>query len=249
MTSELLHPPHKASTVLVKQSPLFASLPAELLTEMAEHFQLEQWSAQTDIHPDRLLKQFFYILDGQIEYKRSNPDTGREITLEMLYPGDSFDIVCLLDNQPHDVMISTLGTVRLISLPIDLMRKWIWTYPELNKQLLPYLAQKIRFHENQTTNLALYDIPTRLSRIILDHLNKIRVYRGSEADAHKDHLINGLSDDVLARMAGSVRQVINKQLQQWKSQGILSKKRNQIMINDLAALYEKAKTTQHYFFR
>jgi len=110
---------------------------------------------------------------------------------------------------------------------------------------LPYLASKIRDQENLSTNLALHDISTRLSRLILKHINRISTYRGEQQEEHKHHLINGLSDEVLARMVGSVRQVVNKQLQHWKSQGILNKKRNEILINDLDALYKEAHFTEN----
>ena len=44
-------------------------------------------------------------------------------------------------------------------------------------------------------------------------------------------------------MTGSVRQVINKQLQHWKKQDIIDKKRNQLIIKDLEALEKAAKYT------
>tara|TARA_R110002111_G_C6006607_1_gene374038 strand:- start:8117 stop:8926 length:810 start_codon:yes stop_codon:yes gene_type:complete len=247
MPSQLVHVPRTASSTLIKQSPLFSSLPADLLTDVAGHFALQSWKKNELIDPDILLTRFHYILDGQLEYKRSNPDTGREVSIDMLYPGDSFDIVTLLDGKPRDMMISPITDIRVISIPIETMRKWIWTYPRLNRQFLPYFAQKMREYEDQTSSFVLYDIQTRLSRLILKHLNKIHFYRGHSDEAHKKHLINGLSDEVLARMVGSVRQVVNKQLKHWQTQGILNKKRNQIMINDLETLAKEAKQTASYY--
>ena len=46
-------------------------------------------------------------------------------------------------------------------------------------------------------------------------------------------------------MTGSVRQVINKQLQHWKKEDIIDKKRNQLIIKDLEALEKEAKYTQN----
>ncbi len=233
-----------AHKTLVRQSGFFASLPPELQAEMAEKFSLEEWKKSNYIDPAILTTRFYTLIDGQLEMKRSNPDSGREVTLDMIYPGDSFDVVTLLDGKPHDILLNPLTDLKLMSVPIDIMRKWLWTYPEINQQLLPYLAEKIRHHENQSTSFALHDVSTRLSRIILNHINRINTFEGHQQDAHKDHLINGLSDDTLARMVGSVRQVINKQLQHWKSQGILQKKRNQILIKDLDALYKEAQYTK-----
>ena len=232
------------NSTLVRQSRFFTSLPTRLQTEMAQQFRLEEWKKASFIAPALLMTRFFTVLDGQLEMKRSNPLNGREVTLDIIYPGDSFDVVTLLDNKPHDMIISPLTNLQLMSVPIEVMRKWLWSYPELNQQFLPYLADKMRNQENQSTNFALHNVSTRLSRIILKHINKVNAYTGRQQDEHQYHLINGLSDEVLARMAGSVRQVVNKQLQHWKSQNILDKKRNQLLINDLGALYKEAHYTE-----
>ncbi|MFT6122845.1 MAG: CRP-like cAMP-binding protein [Oleiphilaceae bacterium] len=240
MPSSIIPVSSIASAELVKQSPLFASLPNALLAEMAQHFQIQTWEKEDYISPNFLTERFCFLQTGQLEMKRSNPDTGREVTVDMLYPGDSFDIIALLDGQPHNVVLSPITSLRVISVPIALMRKWLWTYPELNQQFLPYLAQKMREQEDKTVDIALHDVSTRLSRIILKHLNKIQTYTGKKEEAPKNHLINHLSDEALARMSGSVRQIINKQLQHWKSQGVLDKKRNEIIIYDLDTIYEEA---------
>jgi len=243
--SSLVHVPKVASSLLVKQSPLFAALPDTLVQEMAQHFHLVQWKKGEYIDPDKLLTQFYFLQAGQLEIKRNNPDTGREVTLDILYPGDSFEIVILLDGQPHDVILESITpSLQLISVPMEMMRKWIWIYPELNQQFLPYLAHKIREQEDRASSFVLHDVTTRLSRLILKHINKIQSYTGTKKDAQKTHLISGFSDESLARMVGSVRQVVNKQLQHWRSQGVINKKRNQLMINDLDAIYQEAKFLQ-----
>ena len=243
--SSLVHVPKVASSLLVKQSPLFAALPDTLVQEMAQHFHLVQWKKGEYIDPDKLLTQFYFLQAGQLEIKRNNPDTGREVTLDILYPGDSFEIVILLDGQPHDVILESITpSLQLISVPMEMMRKWIWIYPELNQQFLPYLAHKIREQEDRASSFVLHDVTTRLSRLILKHINKIQSYTGKKEEAQKTHLINGFSDESLARMVGSVRQVVNKQLQHWRSQGVINKKRNQLMINDLDAIYQEAKFLQ-----
>jgi len=247
MQNSLVNADHAASASLVKQSHFFASLPTALLSDMADQFRLEEWQKGRYINPDILLTRFHILLDGQLEIKKNNPDTGREVMLDMLYPGDSFDVISLLDGQPHAVIMVPLHALKLISAPIEVMRQWLWTYPEFNRQFMPYLARKMREQEEQAASFVLYDIATRLSRVILKHINRNQTYTGSQDDAYKSHLISGLSDDMLARMVGSVRQVINKQLQHWKAQGILNKKRNQLLINDLEALQKEAKYTYERF--
>jgi CRP/FNR family cyclic AMP-dependent transcriptional regulator len=151
----------------------------------------------------------------------------------------------LLDDQPHDVIVSPLTTIKLLSVKLKTMRQWLWTYPEFNQQFMPYLAQKMREKEEQASSLILHNVSTRLSRIILKHINKIKFYISGKQDEHQQHVVTGLNDDTLARMSGTVRQIVNKQLQLWKKDGTIDKKRNLLIINDVEALEQEAKYPQN----
>ena len=244
MHKDVTDTPQNANPVLVKQANIFADLPAKLIEDFQQEFQLNEWHKGDYINSDILTKRFFVLIEGNVEIKQSNPDTGREATLDMLYAGDCFDLIVLFDDQPHEVIVSPLTTVKLLSVKLSTMRHWLWTYPEFNQQFMPYLAKKMREKEQQASSLVLHDVTTRLGRIILDHINKIKFYTGSSEEEHQHHLVNGLNDETLARMTGSVRQVINKQLQLWKKADIIDKKRNLLIIKDLEALEKEAKYTQ-----
>lgn len=235
------------SSKLVQQSHLFASLPEELVQEMTEYFKAERWAKKSIINNEVLQHRFFLLLEGRLEMTRTHPETGRSITLDLLQQGDGFDVITLLDGRKHEVTLSPLEELKVISVPIEKMREWIWKYPELNRQFMPYLAQKMRDQEDKTTDFALYDTVTRLSRIILKNIDQIHTYNGLQENEHQDHLVSGLSDEVLARMVGSVRQVVNQHLQHWKQSGVIDKKRNQIKINDLQAIIDEAGVTQSQF--
>ncbi len=228
------------SSKLVQQSHLFSSLPEPLLQEMTKHFKAERWGKKAFIDNEILQRRFFLLLEGRLELLRTHPESGRSITLDLLQPGDGFDVITLLDGQRHEVTLSPLEELKVISVPIEKMKEWIWTYPELNRNFMPYLAQKMRDQEDKTTDFALYDTVTRLSRIILKNIDKTNTYIGNAKDEHQCHLVSGLSDEVLARMVGSVRQVINQHLQHWKQEGTIDKKRNQIKINNLQAIIDDA---------
>jgi len=118
MPKEVSHLPQKASPVLVKQANMFADLPSKLIEDFQQEFQLNEWYKGDYINSDILMKRFFVVIDGQLEIKKSNPETGREATLDMLYAGDCFDLMVLFDDQPHDVIISPLTTVTLLSVKL-----------------------------------------------------------------------------------------------------------------------------------
>ena len=237
----------RTSGALIQKCHLFATLEKNLVKEMATYFKAERWEKSTYIDHKTLNDKFHILIQGRIEMMRINPDTGRSVTLDLLQPGDGFDIVTLLDGQPHEMFLSPVEELRLISVPIKKMREWIWKYPELNKQFMPYIAKKLRAQEDKTTDFALHDTVTRLSRVLLKNLDLHFSYKGKSQDAHKQHLISGLSDEMLARMVGSVRQVVNQHLQHWKQDGVINKTRNRIRINDLQVLFDDAcYTASHY---
>ena len=238
---------NKTSGALIQRCHLFAKLEKNLAKEMATFFKAEKWEKSTYIDQDTLRDKFHILIQGRIEMMRINPDTGRSVTLDLLQPGDGLDIITLLDGQPHEMFFSPVEELRLISVPIKKMREWIWKYPELNKQFMPYIAKKLRAQEDKTTDFALHDTVTRLSRILLKNLDQKFTFKGRRQDEYKHHLITGLSDEMLARMVGSVRQVINQHLQHWKQDGIINKTRNKIRINDLQALYDGAGYTMSHY--
>jgi CRP/FNR family cyclic AMP-dependent transcriptional regulator len=129
--------PRKANPALVKQVNIFADLPPKLIEDFQQEFQLNEWRKGDYINSNILTKRFFVVIEGQLEIKKSNPDTGREATLDMLYAGDCFDLMVLFDDLPHDVIISPLTTVKLLSVRLTTMRHWLWTYPEFNQQFMP----------------------------------------------------------------------------------------------------------------
>mgnify|MGYP003671318982 FL=1 len=148
MEKNISHLPHKASPVLVKQANIFADLPAKLIEDFQQEFQLNEWHKGDYFNSALLTQRFFVVIEGQVEIKQCNPETGREATLDMLYAGDCFDLIVLLDDQPHDVIVSPLTTVKLLSVKLETMRQWLWSYPEFNQQFMPYLAQKCAKKKN-----------------------------------------------------------------------------------------------------
>ncbi|HHO59747.1 MAG TPA: helix-turn-helix domain-containing protein, partial [Thiotrichales bacterium] len=91
--------------------------------------------------------------------------------------------------------------------------------------------------EDLATDLALYDTMTRLARLILRHV--VPHHPQSRQSHHRLNLIHDLHDEALARMVGSVRQVVNRHLQHWRKQGILHKQNFHTEVTELEAL-------QHY---
>jgi len=215
-------------------SPLFFGLDGNLLDDMLSLFQRDTWRRGVHLDPKIFQQRFYLLIEGRIETMRTNLDSGRSITLSILGPGDGIDMVTLLNTQPHEITPVALDDVALISVPIKAARNWIEQHPEFNRNFLPYLGEQMRKMEDLATDLALHDTITRLARLILRH---VAPDHSQSADGeHHLNLIHDLHDEALARMVGSVRQVVNRHLQHWRKQGILHRQKFHTEVNELEAL-------------
>lgn len=240
MPAGIIHTPNTIHPGLIRQSVFFSLIPRSLLQDMAEDFRLEEWEEGGSIDAKVLSERFFILLDGELALKRVNPDSGQETLIKTLHAGDSFDVIPLLDQQPHAFVIEVLSALKLITVPMETMRHWLWTHPELNQQFLPYLAGRVREQEVLAVEMTGYDTATRLSRILLNYIDKISAYNGTFEDSHKTVLIHGLSDETLDHMVASVEQLINKHLQHWQAQEASDPSRHEPMIKELEALKKQA---------
>lgn len=224
---------------ILYQTDLFKGLDERVLDDMLTLFRRDTWRRGVQLDQEIFQQRFYLLIEGRLEVMRVNPETGRSITLALLGPGDGIDVVTLLNNAPHEVQPVAIDDVSLISVPIDDARKWIDQHPEFNRNFLPYLGQQMRKLEDLSTDLALYDTMTRLARLILRHVIPHHP-QGAAGESYPLKLIHDLHDESLARMVGSVRQVVNRHLQHWRKQGIVHKDKFHTQITELESLEKYA---------
>lgn len=184
------------------------------------------------MHPNETMKYFFLIIEGRVKVSQINLETGKEQILYLLTKGDMYDVVTLLDGQAHDNSVSALDNVKVLVFGIELFRGWIETRPSFNKLFLPYVAKQLRDIEELATNLSLYDTSTRLIKLIANNLDL-------KQNSQKLKLINNLPHEELASLIGTVRKVLNRNLQKLKKEGFLDIQRKEIHIKDSKYLLDQ----------
>ena len=217
-------------------SPLFHGLNELLLQDMLSHCHRVSWQHRQVLPMDEAQRFFHILISGRVRISRSNPDNGRMITLFLLGPGDAFCLFGLLDGGAHEALLETLDDVVLLRMPMNQARQWIDVHPEFNRNFLPYLGRQMSALAELTADLALHDTESRLARMILRHVD------GTGKDHAVPFLINDLSHESLAQMIGSVRVVVNRQIQRWKQEGIIHAQRGSLTVehlHDLAARAEE----------
>ena len=179
---------------------------------------------------EEMNKQFFFVLDGRVKVSQVNLENAKEQTLKILTHGDMYDVVTLLDGKTHDNMIHALDRVTILLFPIDIIRKWMHNDPNFNKLLFPYIAQQLRDMESLALDLSFYDTSTRLLKLIAKNISHEK--RG------KLNLIHDLPHEEIASLIGTVRKVLNRNIQKLKRDGLIEVERKNIRLKDSQKLLD-----------
>lgn len=227
-------PFYEKSLNSLANSPVFRDLDRPTLENILAECSLKTWPKSAVIFPEHNQEWFHFIIKGRLEVSKINVDSGREVTIFMCNKGDVFDLLAILQNKKHDVLSTVLEDLECLVAPMPVAREWLIKYPELNKNFLPYVGKHLYELESMTSDLALYDTTARLVKLILRSTEK-----KSKSNQHYPvKLIDNLSHEQIAKMIGSVRVVVNRSIQKLKQEGIVSTKRNAIIIEDLEKLKE-----------
>lgn len=217
----------------LKDNKLLKGLSAEKFEAILDELEEEIWPKHTcRVDRQKSLFHFYFIVEGRLKVYKLDAATGREFTLFILTKNDVFDLLCLLEEEEHPVFYETLDKVVLLSAPMENMRKWIRENPGINTNMLPYLCKQLKTMEEYASNITLIDISTRLAKLILKNMN---------SESKKLEMINDLSNEELANLIGSTRAVVNRHLQEFKNDGILSLGRQKLEIKDIKLLLKRAK--------
>jgi CRP/FNR family transcriptional regulator, cyclic AMP receptor protein len=219
---------------VLKASALFSGLDEASLCTILGTFGRETWPKGAQLPVEQGSQIFRVVVSGRLELTRINPDSGRQVTLFTLGPGDAFDVVSLLDHEEHEIHPAALEPLEILTAPLDRAREWIDSYPAFNSALLPYLGEKIRELEDLSADLALVDTAHRLALLILHHATPCPLFDAEGRERRP--LVNTLSNEAMARMIGSVRVVVNRHLQEFSAKGLISKKRGQLTVQNMEKL-------------
>lgn len=163
-------------------------------------------------------------------------DDGREIILNKLSDGEAFGEIAMFDEETRtaDAFVHK-GTV-LISIEREDFLTFLSKHPELNRAAILLLCKRLRWCSELLEDFLFNDALKRLvSKLV------------ALSEKH-DNLVNSLieiTQDDLAKMAGSSREVVNRNLQLLQDKGLIFLQRKRIIIPDVARLRNIVGVREH----
>ena len=179
-----------------------------------------------------LSHHFYIVLQGKIKSFQMNIDNAREQTLFVYRAGDMFDTLVLLDGKPHDVLYEVLERSEALELPIEKVREWLQNNEQFNRLFFPYIASQMRHTEELASDLSLHSTSERLSKLLLQNMNP--------NDPHYYQLLQNLSKTEIAKLLGTVRNVVERHLKELEAEQVIENQRKNIYVKDVKKLLEQS---------
>ena len=175
------------------------------------------------------------VLSGCMRISASAP-TGKEINLNMLYPGDLFGEIALLDGKKRTADATAMTPTELLCIQRQDFLNLLKSEPELSIHLLHMVCDRLRKTSEIVEDTAFLSLRLRLAKRLLN----LTKYADQSGPSDKLGVLK-ISQSELGQMMGVSRESINKCLRAWSNDGWINLSRGKISILETGALEQMIK--------
>lgn len=162
----------------------------------------------------------FIVLQGRVRLSCTALD-GREQVLNMVGPGEIFDMVPIFDGQPNHTNARAMSPVECLLLPRRDILALLQAHPDLALAALREMAGQLRELVRLVEDLAFRSVRARLARQLLAE--------AAEGSAE-------LTQQELAERAGTVREMAGRALRRMAEEKLVRLERGRVIVLDAEGL-------------
>jgi len=190
------------------------------LDYLAGHTHLQSYQAdESIIHEGQSAEGLFIVREGRVKIFKGSP-TGREMIITVLDSGDTFNEVPVFDKKENPANVAAVMETHLWLIDAEALRNLINDHPRAAQQIIINLSQNLRMLVDKVAELSFYTVTARLARLLRELPDAQLGSRGP----------GRLTQDELASMVGSVREVVARSLKELEKCGAIEVQRGRIKI-------------------
>ena len=170
------------------------------------------------------------VLRGQVKISIVSNE-GKELTFLLIPPGECFGEIALLDGQPRTADATAVGECVLFTLARQDFIPFLEQYPQVTVRLLALLCGRLRATNEFIERLVFQNLPSRLARLLI----KLAATHGVTIPTGV-RIAHQISQQEIGNLIAASRESVNKQLQLWRAEGLLTVDQGYITLLKPAAL-------------
>lgn len=208
-----------ASSLAKKRPMIIAQPPVEnpTITNFLEHCHRRRYPSKSLIiyagdKPDVL----YYIIDGSVTVLIED-DTGREIVLTYLNPGDFFGEMGLFGDQPNrSAFVRARSQCELAEISYSRFRQLSESEPKILFELASQMALRLRKTSRKVGDLAFMDVSGRVARTLIE------LCKEPDAITHPDGMQIRITRQELGRIVGCSREMVGRVVKALEEQELIT---------------------------
>ena len=214
-----------AVTVEFLQSvPYFSGLSvAELDSIMEFIFEKTLQRGELVLIEEEPAEVLYFVASGAVKVFKTSAE-GKEQILNIVRPGESFNDVSIFDGGPNPASVQAMGPVVLYGIRRSDLEIILRDHPQVALNVTKVLAGQARHLGSLVEDLSFRHVIGRVAKILLEHA-------GDGTGARPQ-----LTQQDMAAMAGTVREVVGRSLKALEDDGAIRLERHRIVITDKEAL-------------
>lgn len=208
-----------ATETILDKSELFSGLPD------AERARLSKQMRTSPVKKGQVIfdrgekaNGCYAVLEGAFKVAIISED-GEETLLAMLGEGDIVGEMGLLDGEPRSATVIALRRSRVAHLSTRDFERVADENPNIYRHLLKLLSNRMRAVNETFAARQMLPLAGRLARTLL----RLSEEFGQELDGDRMLIRQKVTQADLARMTGSARENVNRQIKEWQRNEVLSK--------------------------
>ncbi len=211
----------------LRSSPFFATLCADEIERIEkEIIELSFRKGEVLFLEGESCRGLYVVKSGQIRVFKSSPE-GREQVLLIAKPGDSFNDVPVFDGGPNPASSSALEPSTVYIISKETLLSLVADCPAA-QAIIKVFAKRLRHLTTVVEDLSFRRIVSRLAKLLLE----MAVVEGGSSP------IRRLTQEEMAAMVGSVRDVVSRALRDLERAGAIKVEKQRILVVDPQRLRE-----------
>lgn len=206
----------------LRQNRYLKGLDESVLNLLAEQTQLQSYAGEESIiHEGQQGPGLFIVESGRVKIYIGSA-SGREMIINVLEDGDSFNEVPVFDGGDNPANVTAVLETRLWLIDADALRSLITDHPAAAGQIIINLSQNLRLLVGKVAEMSFFTVTARLATLLRD-------LPASQLDGSGP---TRLTQDDLAARVGTVREVVARSLKELEKIGAIEINRGKIRVLD-----------------
>ncbi len=195
---------------------LFDGMSSSEMQEMEKITRMEEVKKRQPLYlPGDPSSNVYLLKKGRVKIANTAP-SGKEVTFEILEPGEVFGELEVLEDAPRSTSAETLDDTLICVIPRKDFDQYLAMHPNVTVKLTKLIGLRLKKIQSRVEDLVFRDVPARLAHLLVEL---------SKSDGVKEatgiRLKAKLTHQEMANLIGCSRETVSTIMGQFRDQGLI----------------------------